>query len=120
VLDDSNELLQALKDNSPLRVLNLRNIFLSHLDTNSPVKTISELLKVLEERKEPFKLNLEFTSLNEEHGEEIIRVLMNNNGIIIDCIGIMINNNLEGSTFSNSQEQHISDIISKRKALYKS
>jgi len=87
---------------------------------NSPVATISKLLKVLEERKEPFKLNLEFTSLNEEHAEEIIRVLINNNRIIIDCIGIMINNNLEANTFSSSQEQHINDMISKRKALYKS
>ena len=86
---------------------------------NSPVATISKLLKVLEERKEPFKLNLEFTSLNEEHAEEIIRVLINNNRIIIDCIGIMINNNLERSAFSSSQEQYINDLTCNRKALLK-
>jgi len=87
---------------------------------NSPVRKISKLLKELEERKEPFKLNLESSSLNEEHAEEIIKVLKENNRIIIDCIGIMINNNLEGNTFNNSQEQYINDVISKRKALYKS
>ena len=87
---------------------------------NSPVRKISKLLKELEERKEPFKLNLESSSLNEEHAEEIIKVLKENNRIIIDCIGIMINNNLEGNTFNNSQEQYINDIISKRKALLKS
>jgi len=86
---------------------------------NSPVKKISKLLKVLEERKEPFKLNLECTSLNEEHAKEIIRVLKKNNGIIIYCTGIMINNNLERSAFSSSQEQYINDLTCNRKALLK-
>ena len=82
---------------------------------NPPVATISKVLEVLEERKEEFKLNLEYTSLNEGHAEEVKRVLKNNNRIIICCIGNMNNNNLEGNTFSNSQEQFINDEIFKRK-----
>ena len=83
---------------------------------NPLVPTISDVFEVLEERKKEFRLNLEYTSLNEEHAEKIRTVLKNNNRIIIDCIGIMINNNLDGNTFSNSQKQLINDEISKRKA----
>ena len=104
-----------------MRILSLRNIFLiPSIVINSAVTRISKVFKVLEERKEPFEINLECTSLNEKHGEEIIRMLEKNNTIIIDCLGIMISNNLEGSEFTKGQEQFINDEISKRKALLKS
>ena len=82
---------------------------------NSVVTKIPKVFKVLEERKKPFEINLERTFLNNGHAEEVIRVLINNNKIIIDCIGILMNDNLEGNTFSKGQEQFISDEISKRK-----
>ena len=66
-----------------------------------PVVTISEVLK---KRKEDFKLDLEYTSLNENHKKKNNKSAKNSR-IIINCIGIIINSNLEGNRFSNDQEQ---------------